>query len=79
MLSQHLYINLKAGKHHLNGNQAHFALRRAAASNACLMEQALNTLSRLPKILSVISLIDTNLTEVNGASFWVRIARMYKC
>jgi LCP family protein required for cell wall assembly len=76
--SQHLYINLKAGKHHLNGNQALQLLRFRYDENGdigriqrqqilmrALMEQALNpaTLSRLPKILSVIqSHIDTNLT-----------------
>ena len=76
--SQHLYINLKAGSHHLNGNQALQLLRFRHDENGdigriqrqqilmrALMEQALNpaTLSRLPKILSVIqSHIDTNLT-----------------
>ena len=76
--SQHLYINLKAGSHHLNGNQALQLLRFRHDENGdigriqrqqilmrALMEQTLNpaTLSRLPKILSVIqSHIDTNLT-----------------
>ena len=76
--SQHLYINLKAGKHHLNGNQALQLLRFRHDENGdigriqrqqllmrALMEQALNpaTLARTPKILSVIqSHIDTNLT-----------------
>ena len=76
--SQHLYINLKAGKQHLNGNQALQLLRFRHDENGdigriqrqqvlmrALMEQVLNptTLSRLPKILSVIqSHIDTNLT-----------------
>lgn len=76
--SQHLYINLKAGNHHLNGNQALQFLRfrhdehgdigriqRQQILMRALSEQALNpaTLSRLPKILSVVqSHIDTNLT-----------------
>lgn len=76
--SQHLYINLKAGKRHLNGNQALQLLRYRYDENGdigriqrqqmvmrSLMEQALNptTIARLPKILSVIqSHIDTNLT-----------------
>ncbi len=76
--SQHLYINLKAGKHHLNGNQALQFLRFRYDENGdigriqrqqilmrALMEQALNPtiVTRLPKILSVIqSHIDTNLT-----------------
>jgi len=76
--SQHLYINLKAGKHHLNGNQALQLLRFRYDENGdigriqrqqilmrAVMEQALNpaTLARMPKILSVIqSHIDTNLT-----------------
>lgn len=76
--SQHLYINLKAGKHHLNGNQALQFLRFRYDENGdigriqrqqilmrSLMEQALNpvTLSRMPKILGVVqSHIDTNLT-----------------
>jgi len=72
--SQHLYINLKAGKHHLNGNQALQLLRFRYDENGdigriqrqqilmrALMEQALNpaTLSRLPKILSVIQVTST--------------------
>jgi len=76
--SQHLYINLKAGKQHLNGNQVQQFLRfrydkygdigriqRQQMVMRALMEQALNptTLARMPKILSVIqSHIDTNLT-----------------
>lgn len=76
--SQHLYINLKAGKHHLNGNQALQFLRFRYDENGdigriqrqqllmrAVMEQTLNpaTLARMPKILSVIqSHIDTNLT-----------------
>jgi polyisoprenyl-teichoic acid--peptidoglycan teichoic acid transferase len=76
--SQHLYINLKAGKRHLNGNQALQLLRYRYDENGdigriqrqqmvmrSLMEQALNpkTIARLPNILSVIqSHIDTNLT-----------------
>lgn len=76
--SQHLYINLKAGKQHLNGNQVLQLLRfrydkygdigriqRQQMVMRSLMEQALNptTLARMPKILSVIqSHIDTNLT-----------------
>ncbi|MEW5860514.1 MAG: LCP family protein [Cyanobacteriota bacterium] len=76
--SQHLYINLKAGKQHLNGNQVLQLLRfrydkygdigriqRQQMVMRALMEQALNptTLARMPKILSVIqSHIDTNLT-----------------
>jgi len=76
--SQHLYINLKAGKHHLNGNQALQFLRFRYDENGdigriqrqqllmrALMEQALNpaTLARMPQILSVIqSHLDTNLS-----------------
>jgi LCP family protein required for cell wall assembly len=76
--SQHLYINLKAGKQHLNGDKALQFLRfrydkfgdigrvqRQQLLMRALMEQALNpaTLARMPKILSVIqSHIDTNLT-----------------
>ncbi len=76
--SQHLYINLKAGKHHLNGNQALQFLRFRYDENGdigriqrqqllmrAVMEQALNPaiLPRMPNILSVIqSHIDTNLT-----------------
>lgn len=75
--SQHLYVNLKAGKQHLNGDQALQLLRfrhddlgdigriqRQQLVIRTLMEQALNpvTLARLPQILSVIqSYIDTNL------------------
>lgn len=76
--SQHLYIDLKAGKQHLNGNKALQLLRfrydklgdvgrvqRQQMVMRALMEQALNpvTLARVPQILSVIqSHIDTNLT-----------------
>lgn len=76
--SQHLYVNLKAGKQHLNGDQALQLLRfrhddlgdigriqRQQVVLRSLMEQALNpaTLGRLPQILSVIqSYIDTNLS-----------------
>ncbi len=76
--SQHLYINLKAGKRHLNGDQTLQLLRFRYDENGdigriqrqqmvmrALMEQALNpvTLARLPKILSVIQThIDTNLS-----------------
>jgi len=76
--SQHLYINLKAGKQHLNGKQVLQLLRfrydaygdigriqRQQMVMRSLMEQALNptTLARLPKILSVIqSYVDTNLS-----------------
>jgi len=76
--SQHLYINLKAGRQHLNGDQALQLLRfrydeygdigriqRQQMVMRALMEQSLNpaTLTRLPKILSVIqSHIDTNLS-----------------
>jgi LCP family protein required for cell wall assembly len=76
--SQHLYINLKQGKQHLNGEKALQVLRFRHDKNGdigrvqrqqlvmrALMEQALNpaTLTRLPKILSVIqSHLDTNLT-----------------
>jgi LCP family protein required for cell wall assembly len=76
--SQHLYINLKAGKQHLNGDQALQLLRFRYDENGdigriqrqqmlmrALMEQTLNptTLTRLPKILGVIqSNLDTNLS-----------------
>jgi LCP family protein required for cell wall assembly len=76
--SQHLYVNLKAGKQHLNGEQALQLLRfrndelgdigrvqRQQMVMRALSEQALNpvTLARLPKILGVIkSHIDTNLS-----------------
>ncbi|HEY9652658.1 MAG TPA: LCP family protein, partial [Coleofasciculaceae cyanobacterium] len=76
--SQHLYIDLKEGKQHLNGDQTLQLLRfrydkygdigrvqRQQMVMRALMEQALNptTLARLPKILSVIqSHIDTNLS-----------------
>lgn len=76
--SQHLYINLKQGKQHLNGKKALQLLRFRYDKNGdigrvqrqqlvmrALMEQALNptTLARVPKILSVIeSHIDTNLS-----------------
>ncbi|WP_373527994.1 LCP family protein [Nostoc sp.] len=76
--SQHLYINLKAGKHHLNGNQALQLLRfrrdelgdigriqRQQMVMRALMEQALNlgTLKQLPEIFNVVKEnIDTNMT-----------------
>jgi len=76
--SQHLYVNLKAGKQHLNGDQALQLLRfrhdelgdigrvqRQQMVLRALSEQALNpaTLARFPQILSVVkSHIDTNLT-----------------
>lgn len=76
--SQHLYVNLKAGQQHLNGDQVLQLLRfrydeygdigriqRQQMVMRALMEQALNptTLARLPQILSVIqSHIDTNLS-----------------
>jgi polyisoprenyl-teichoic acid--peptidoglycan teichoic acid transferase len=76
--SQHLYINLKAGKQHLNGDQALQLLRYRHDENGdigriqrqqmvmrALMDQTLNptTLARLPQILNVVqSHIDTNLT-----------------
>ncbi|MEA5507359.1 LCP family protein [Halotia wernerae UHCC 0503] len=76
--SQHLYINLKAGKQHLNGDQAlqllrfrHDALgdigriQRQQIVLRALMDQTLNpvTVAQLPKILNVVKEhIDTNLT-----------------
>ncbi len=76
--SQHLYINLKAGKQHLNGNKALQLLRyrhdeagdigriqRQQMLMRAFAEQALSpaTLTRLPQILSVIqSHLDTNLS-----------------
>ncbi|WP_245940056.1 LCP family protein [Stenomitos frigidus] len=76
--SQHLYVNLKAGQQHLNGDQVLQLLRfrhdeygdigriqRQQMLMRALMEQALNpaTLARLPQILSVVqSHIDTNLS-----------------
>lgn len=76
--SQHLYINLKAGNQRLDGNQALQFLRFRYDDNGdigriqrqqmmmrAILEQALNpkTISRLPKILSVIqSHVDTNLS-----------------
>ncbi|NER03320.1 MAG: LCP family protein, partial [Okeania sp. SIO3C4] len=76
--SQHLYINLKAGEQHLNGDRVLQFLRfrydnlgdigrvqRQQLLMRAFMEQSVNvkTLSRLPKILSVIqSHIDTNLS-----------------
>ncbi len=75
--SQHLYINLKAGKQHLNGDQVLQLLRfrhdglgdigrikRQQIVMKAFSEQALNplTLARLPQILSVIqSHVDANL------------------
>jgi polyisoprenyl-teichoic acid--peptidoglycan teichoic acid transferase len=76
--SQHLYINLKAGKQHLKGEQAMQLLRfrhdelgdigriqRQQMVLRALMEQTLNpvTVAKLPKILEVVKEhIDTNLT-----------------
>lgn len=76
--SQHFYVNLRAGKQHLNGEQALQLLRFRYDENGdlgriqrqqmvirALSEQALNpaTVARLPKILSIIqSHIDTNLS-----------------
>lgn len=76
--SQHLYINLKAGEQSLNGNQALQFLRfryddkgdigriqRQQMMMRAIIEQTLTpaTVSRLPKILSVIqSHVDTNLS-----------------
>lgn len=76
--SQHLYINLKQGKQHLNGNQALNFLRyrhdeygdigrvqRQQMAIRAFKEQVLNpvTLLRLPQILSTIrENIDTNLS-----------------
>lgn len=76
--SQHLYINLKAGKQRLNGDQALQFLRyryddlgdigriqRQQLLMRAFSEQVLNlgTLSKLPKVLSVVqSHIDTNLS-----------------
>ena len=76
--SQHLYINLKAGKQRLDGDQALQFLRFRYDDNGdigrvqrqqtfmrSLANQALNptTIARLPKILSVIqSHVDTNLS-----------------
>jgi LCP family protein required for cell wall assembly len=76
--SQHLYINLKAGKQHLQGDQALQLLRfrhdelgdigriqRQQMVIRALIEQTLNpgTLTRLPDILNTVKdNIDTNLT-----------------
>jgi polyisoprenyl-teichoic acid--peptidoglycan teichoic acid transferase len=76
--SQHLYINLKQGEQHLNGNQALQFLRfrydeygdigrvqRQQMLMRELMEQVLQpaTIPRLPQVLSVIqSNLDTNLS-----------------
>lgn len=76
--SQHLYINLKAGKQHLNGDQALQLLRfrndelgdigrvqRQQMVIRSLIDQTLNpiTLAQLPKILNVVKEnLDTNLT-----------------
>ncbi|MBD6617050.1 LytR family transcriptional regulator [Komarekiella sp. 'clone 1'] len=76
--SQHLYINLKAGKQHLNGDQVLQLLRfrhdelgdigriqRQQMVMRALMDQALNpaTVAQLPKVLDVVKEhIDTNLT-----------------
>ncbi|WP_339381372.1 LCP family protein [Brasilonema sp. UFV-L1] len=76
--SQHLYINLKAGKQHLNGDKTLQLLRyrhdglgdigrvqRQQMVTKSLIEQTLNPslIGRLPEIIKVIqSHIDTNLT-----------------
>ncbi|HLO83792.1 MAG TPA: LCP family protein [Nostocaceae cyanobacterium] len=76
--SQHLYINLKAGKQHLNGDQVLQLLRfrhdelgdigriqRQQMVLRALIDQSLNpsTISQLPQILNVVKEhIDTNLT-----------------
>ncbi|QQE63590.1 hypothetical protein GFS31_02570 [Leptolyngbya sp. BL0902] len=76
--SQHLYINLKAGEQHLDGNKALQFLRfrydahgdigriqRQQMFMRSLAEQTINpaTIARLPKILSVVqSNVDTNLS-----------------
>jgi LCP family protein required for cell wall assembly len=76
--SQHLYINLKAGKQHLNGDQALQLLRyrhdelgdigriqRQQMVIRALIDQTVNpvTLAQIPKILNVVKdNIDTNLT-----------------
>ncbi|MGI2904659.1 LCP family protein [Tolypothrix sp. VBCCA 56010] len=76
--SQHLYINLKAGKQHLNGDQALQLLRYRHDENGdigriqrqqmvmrALMDQSLNptTLAQLPQVLDVVKEhIDTNLS-----------------
>jgi LCP family protein required for cell wall assembly len=76
--SQHLYINLKAGQQHLNGEQALQLLRyrhdelgdigriqRQQMVLRALIEQSLNptTITRLPEILNVVKEnIDTNLS-----------------
>ncbi|NWF61461.1 MAG: LCP family protein [Fischerella sp.] len=76
--SQHLYINLKKGKQHLNGDQALQLLRYRHDENGdigriqrqqmvirALIDQSLNptTVAQLPKILNVVKEnIDTNLT-----------------
>lgn len=76
--SQHLYINLKAGRQKLDGDQALQFLRfryddngdigrvqRQQTMMRAVIEQTLNpsTIARLPKILSVIqSHVDTNLS-----------------
>ncbi|QDL07728.1 LytR family transcriptional regulator [Brasilonema octagenarum UFV-E1] len=76
--SQHLYINLKKGKQHLNGDQALQLLRFRHDENGdigriqrqqmvmrALMDQSVNpaTVAQLPKVLNVVKEhIDTNLT-----------------
>ena len=76
--SQHLYIDLKQGEQHLNGNQALQFLRFRYDANGdigrvqrqqmlmrSLIEQTLNpaTMARIPQILSVVQEnVDTNLT-----------------
>lgn len=88
--SQHLYINLKKGEQHLDGDKALQFLRfrydsygdigriqRQQMLMRALTEQALNprTVSRLPKILSVVrDNLDTNLS-VEELSALVGFAR----
>jgi polyisoprenyl-teichoic acid--peptidoglycan teichoic acid transferase len=76
--SQHFYINLKAGKQHLDGTKLVGLLRYRNDANGdigrmqrqqmvfkALMEQSLNpmTIARIPQLFSVIqSHVDTNLT-----------------
>lgn len=76
--SQHFYINLKAGKQHLDGTKLLGLLRYRNDANGdigrmqrqqmvvkALMEQTLNpmTIARIPQLFSVIqSHVDTNLT-----------------
>lgn len=90
--SQHLYINLQAGKQHLNGEQVLQFLRyrydewgdigriqRQQLLMRALVEQTLNpmTITRLPEILAVIqSHLDTNLSVVELMSLVSFAARI---